>query len=410
MNLTTQETRETSYLKTVADYLALRRDLSVLLGVILLIGVGEEIWGRFVPKYLEVLGAGALVIGLFGTLKDLLDALYQYPGGIISDRLGCRRALIVFNLLAVLGYVIYLFAPGWEAIFIGTLFVTAWSSLSLPATFSIIGDSLPRNKRAMGFAVQSIIRRIPMIAGPPLGGVMIVAAGVRGGVRAGIAVSIIMALASIALQRKCYAKDCKVEPKPPSERQSVLFLVRSLHPGLRRLLWADILARTAEGIPKPFIVLYALNVVGATPAQFGLLTALSMAISIAVYVPVARLADRSADRSQYIALTFLFFALTPLCIVLSKSVLALVAAFVVVGLREIAEPTRKATIVDLASTERTGTDVGVYYMLRQLAVVPCGFIGGLLWSVSPQAPFWVAFCFGIVGAAAFWAASRSRSC
>src|SRR3989304_2643368 len=60
----------------------------VLRGPILILGMGEELWMRFVPKYLELLGAGAWGIAVYGTLKDLLDAVYQYPGGWLADRLG----------------------------------------------------------------------------------------------------------------------------------------------------------------------------------------------------------------------------------------------------------------------------------------------------------------------------------
>lgn len=402
------EQQERSYLRAVGEYLALRRDLSVLLGVILLIGLGEEMWIRFLPKYLEVLGASALVIGLFGTLTDLLDAVYQYPGGMLSDRLGTRRALVLFNLLSAVGYVLYLIAPSWPVVFGATLFVYAWTSLSQPATFAIIGDALPSNKRGMGFAVQSIIRRVPRLLGPPVGGMIVAYLGVRQGVQVGLGVSVVVALAAIAFQRKYYTKADETSAAPSVPQPPPLTVARELDPGLKRLLWADTLARFAEGIPKPFIVLYVLNIVHATPTAFGWLTALSMAVAIAVYIPVAHLADRSSDRNQYVALTFLFFALTPLALVLSTSLWLLVPAFIILGLREIAEPTRKALIVDLANPSRRATDVGVYYALRQFAVVPCGVIGGLLWKINPQLPFWAAFGCGIVGATAYYLATRSR--
>jgi len=40
------------------------------------VGLGEELWKKFLPKYLESLGASAAIVGLFGTA----DAIYQYPG------------------------------------------------------------------------------------------------------------------------------------------------------------------------------------------------------------------------------------------------------------------------------------------------------------------------------------------
>lgn len=55
------------------DSLGLRRNIVVMLTATLLLGMGEELWVRFVPKYLEVLGAGAWGIGAYGVLKDFLD-------------------------------------------------------------------------------------------------------------------------------------------------------------------------------------------------------------------------------------------------------------------------------------------------------------------------------------------------
>ncbi|NOZ50806.1 MAG: MFS transporter [Chloroflexi bacterium] len=52
------------------------------------------------PRYLEVLGASAWVIGAYGSLQRVVDALYQYPGGAVSDRLGRKRALVLFNMIA----------------------------------------------------------------------------------------------------------------------------------------------------------------------------------------------------------------------------------------------------------------------------------------------------------------------
>ncbi len=51
-------------LRSVADFFGLKRNLAILLLVILVIGAGEELWMRFVPKYLQALGAGVFVIGL----------------------------------------------------------------------------------------------------------------------------------------------------------------------------------------------------------------------------------------------------------------------------------------------------------------------------------------------------------
>src|SRR5713101_211978 len=113
-------------MKQLKEYLGLERNILVMLVVIVVIGMGEELWSRFMPKYLEVLGTGTWVIAAYGTLKDFLDAVYQYPGGWFADRLRRRKALILFTLLAMVGYGIYIFSVSSTWLLAGTVFVMAW--------------------------------------------------------------------------------------------------------------------------------------------------------------------------------------------------------------------------------------------------------------------------------------------
>ena len=140
-----------------------RRNLTVLLCAIFCIASGEELWSRFVPNYLVALGGSVLAVSAFGTLKDLLDAVYQFPGGVLTARLGPKNSLLTFNALALTGYAAFALATHWWVLLLALPLVMAWQSFSLPATFSIIGDSLKKGERSVAFAYQSIVRRIPII-------------------------------------------------------------------------------------------------------------------------------------------------------------------------------------------------------------------------------------------------------
>src|SRR5918992_3979744 len=96
-------------LTRVASSLALERNVSLASAAIFILGLGEELWKKFLPKYLQALGASAPIIGLFGAAENLLDAIYQYPGGWLADRVGRRRAFMAFVCAGICGYLIYLF-------------------------------------------------------------------------------------------------------------------------------------------------------------------------------------------------------------------------------------------------------------------------------------------------------------
>jgi DHA1 family multidrug resistance protein-like MFS transporter len=379
--------------------LGLEPNVVVLLATVFLMKLGEELWVGFVPKYLEALGGGALVWTAYQAMKDLLDAVYQYPGGLVSDRLGRKRALVFFTLLAIAGYALYLMGRHWGIILFGTLLVAAWGSMSLPATFAVIGDSLQKGRRSIGFSLQSIAVRVPVVVAPALGGWLLLTRGILSGFRVALGVTIVLAvLALVVLQRLTREQLLRPGRSTPGLRGEF----RLFRPELRRLLVSDVLARLAEGIPAALFVIYATTNLGASIALYGALRGLQMLVSILCYVPAGKLADR-IGQAPFIALTLAFFALFPLSFALYPLlsrwgvVAFLTLASLLAGLREIGEPARKSLIVDLVDQDRRGQGVGAYYLARGLCVAPAPLLGGALWLVSPGLPFAVAAMAGVAG-------------
>jgi MFS family permease len=387
---------------TTRGMLALERNVVAISVATFLLALGESLWKRFVPKYLEALGAPVTAIGLYGSCQDLLDGVYQYPGGWLGDRFGRRRALLSFVTIAAVGYALYWWAPTWPAVFVGLFFVMAWSSMASPALFAVIGDALPTGRRAMGFTVQSILRRIPIAVAPTLGGMAVAAYGVVGGVRLGLALTLALAVLTLVAVRRI-----NIPVSRDAAPTNVVAVWRSLPQPLRWLLASDILIRTCEGLVDVFIVLYVINIVGLSAPAFGALVAVQAVTSIVSYLPVAAAADRTG-RKPFVIATFVAFAAFPVAIILARDFATLVIAFVVGGLREIGEPARKAMIVDLVLPTSRGRSIGLYYLLRSVSIAPAALIGGLLWSVAPSLPFWMAGAVGLIGVVVFTVTVEER--
>jgi MFS family permease len=385
----------------VADYLGLERNIVLVSVIVFLMGMGEELWQRFLPKYLEALGAGVGTVGLFGTVKDLLDAIYQYPGGWLADRLGRRRAFVAIIAIASIGYLAYMLSPSWHFVFVGLAFSMAWASMASPAIFAVIGDALPKERRAMGFTLQSMLKRVPTAFAPLVGGALIAALGVKAGMRVGLA--IMLALAAVTAVVALAIKLPIVVGAPANIRG----VWQSFHPALKRLLVSDIIIRACSGLADIFVILYVTNVLGIGVADYALLVAVQMLTAILVYIPSAKIADR-VGRKPFVIATFICFALFPVAVAASSGFVTLVAAFVVGGLREIGEPSRKAMIVDFASPHLRARTVGLYYLVRSLAVTPAAAVGGLLWKIAPQTPFITAGVVGLVGTLVFAATVEER--
>jgi MFS family permease len=122
--------------------------------------------------------------------------------------------------------------------------------------------------------------------------------------------------------------------------------------------------------------------------------------AILIYVPSAKIAAR-VGRKPFVIATFFCFALYPITVILAHNFGALILAFIVGGLREIGEPSRKAMIVDFAGEQLRGRTVGLYYLVRNLSITPASAIGGLLWKVRPEIPFVIAGFIGVAGTLLF---------
>src|SRR6266404_7483832 len=391
-------------LKPVTEFLALKRNIALLLVALVLAGTGEKLWLGFAPKYLQTLGASVLVIGLFDALQTLLGALYAYPGGWLTDHWGQRRSLTLFSLLSLAGYLLVLAWHHWLALVLGSFLFLAWSAFSLPTTFSVVATSLEVRQHTMGIGVQSMVRRVPMMIGPLVGGWLISRFGWQQGVQYALALCILLSLLTMAFQW------LMMEPQKPRPRNlnpnldrpvTFLTVLHSFTPALRELLVSDILIRFCERIPYAFVILWAMNYARVSAQQFGALVAFEMLAAMLCYIPVAHLADKYGRR-PFVLATFVFFTLFPVTLLCAGSFFGLAVAFAVRGLKEFGEPSRKALIISEAMPELRSRTFGAYYLIRDSVVTAGSFLGAWLWHIGPRVNFVAAALCGAAGTIWFW--------
>jgi MFS family permease len=385
----------------LAAFFGLKRNLVILLIAIFVIGAGEELWMRFVPKYLQAVGATVFVIGVYDALRTLLGAIYAYPGGVLADRWGHRHAFIIFNVVSIVGYALVLLIPNWGGVIAGMFFFLSWSCFSLPATFSLVGAALEANRHSMGVGVQMVIRRLPMMISPIVGGILIDQFGIIVGVRIALIVSILLSAMTILVQRLLgeqsndRARDL-VASAVHLKRWTFWQSVSGFNAPMRRLLLSDILVRFCERIPYAWVVIFAMDYIGVSGAQVGVLTAIEMLTATLCIIPTSHFADKYR-REPFVIATFVMFTLFPISLLFSRSFSALVIAFTIRGLKEFGDTSRKALIIGYAEPERRGQMIGAYYLVRDLVVSTGAILGAYLWYLGPRLNFLGAAAIGAVG-------------
>lgn len=419
------------------QFFSLRRDVLVLSLAMFAFSLGFQMTSRFLPDYMLHLGATGFIVGLFGTLGNIIAAIFPYYGGIVSDRIGSRYALTLFGLLSTIGFAIWLaagFVPSitlgsiivepWIWIFVGLLLAQAWKSFGLGATFAIVKQSVDPSRLARGFASTETFRRTAFLLAPLIV-MVLVADELMPGFLWVLAIAVGFGLVATIAQHLLY--DSTDDPVGENFQgvSRIVDDLRGLPPELRPLLVADTIIRFANGMVYIFFILVVtelyeigltlslpwLGTISLSPtAFFGLLLAVEMTVSLLTMAPMAKVAEY-VGLKPVVALGFSVYAVFPILYIYApQNAAVLIVLFAFSGLRFAGLPAHKALIVGPAEAGTGGRVTGSYYLVRNLIVIPSAAFGGLLWdgisnpltgetllAPNPQLAFTIASVLGIVG-------------
>jgi predicted MFS family arabinose efflux permease len=257
----------------------------------------------------------------------------------------------------------------------------------------------------MGIGVQSVIKRLPIMIAPIFGGMLIDHFGIIPGVRIGLVVSIFLSALTILVQRQL-REESKEEMEPVqaelpldtslTERWNFWRSLREFNQPMRRLLLSDILIRFCERVPYAWVVIFAMDYIGVSAQQVGVLTAIEMLAATLCIIPASHYADRYR-REPFVIVTFIMFTLFPISLLISRSFSALVIAFTIRGLKEFGDTSRKALIIGYSDPGRRGQMIGSYYLVRDLVVSTGAILGAYLWKLGPALNFLGAAALGVAG-------------
>ena len=436
-------TEEPTVRDQVRQFFALERDVLVLSLAMFAFSLGFQMTSRYLPEYMTALGASGFVIGLYGTVGNVISAVYPYPGGAVSDRLGSRYALTLFGLLSTLGFGVWLIAARvgtvmvggvavepWVWIFVGLLLAQAWKSFGLGATFAVVKQATDPSRLAAGFASTETFRRTAFFAGPVLAAVLV---GLHPRFTVSfqyvLGVAVVFGAGGTVVQHLLYDSAGDSIGDSFAGLEQVRADLREMPSELRPLLVGDTLVRFANGMVYVFFVLvvtqfYAVGfestvafaglsyAIDLSPAAFfGYLLGVEMLVALATMMPAAKVAER-VGLKPIVGLGFLVYGTFPVVLIYGPELLApglslqwaLVALFAFSGLRFAGLPSHKALIVGPAEQDAGGRVTGTYYLIRNTVVIPSAAIGGYLWEfVAPELAFTIAAVVGVAGTAYFLA-------
>ncbi len=367
-------------------------------------------WNPFWVKYeIDYLGATGTIVGMLSMISTAENLLFQLPGGILADRYGRKKIIIIGTFLRSFSPLICFLAPSWEWIVPAAL-VNGAASLYMPAFNAIVADSLPEKRRGAGYGAYNTVSNIPMIFSPIIGGYAIEIYGYQQGVKLFLFIQILVSLIMTVtrwylLKETVDVKTTKHQSLMPSKN-----MISEFPQPIKVMIVVAIIGSFSSRLVFDFINLYALDVLHLSPSQYGFITTVCGGIAAILALPGGMLSDKHG-RKNNIMIGRLVAPISQGLVTFTWSYESYFAvrAFNSTGIAiggggmEAGGPSWNALIADLMPPAKRATVMGTIGTLTAVVAAPSSVIGGWLWdNVSRQLPFQLSMIIGLISAAIFF--------
>ena len=356
----------------------------------------------FESPFFTELGAPPVVIGLMGSAGALVLGLVRIPGAVIADRYGRRQIIVMMTFSIAFSFLFYIFAPDWRFVLIGMI-ISNLSLIYQPALDAILADSVPSEKRGMGFAAVNVIPNIPTIIAPAVAGYLVATHGLVPGMRLVYTV-VFFCMMIASFIRLFFLRETLDNPQPIKlDAMKVAFkdsfsaireAWRDMPRTLRFVTVAFLVSAFEEPMFRMFTSLYVLYVVGVGPIEWGLVNTAWIATTIIFGFPFGKVVDKIGRRKSILFAYSIFIPATIL-FVLARSFSHLLVVYIFFGVGGcLIMPAYNALLADLIPKEKRGRIMGTIVTLNILATVPSSALAGFLYWVSPVYPFILSIILG----------------
>ncbi|MFB0557953.1 MAG: MFS transporter [Candidatus Bathyarchaeia archaeon] len=405
-----------SYLRVVRDVFSNKNILVIAITTssITLVDMG---WRPFWTLYLKnELGASITAVGLLSTIASSERLLFQLPGGLLADRYGRRKIIVYGTALRLLPPLIYLWATHWTMV-IPALLISGAASVYMPAFNAIIADSLPETERGAGYGAYRTITSLPQVFSPVVGGIIMDSLGYREGIKIFLIAAFFVNLIVVISRYKVVTETLYQEDDPETQLESQV--KKSLRSKLAttfdlpRTIWVmvavAILGSFGMRMVWDFMSIYAVDIVGLSNTQLGIVQTTGGVISVVLAMPGGMMSDRFG-RKPMILTSRLVSPVTNYLTTLATnfpqyyliSMMGNIGNALGGGGMYAGGPSWNALIADLVPREKRGTVMGTIGTVTGIVATPSSVIGGYLWQTySPQIPFYISAIFGLIGAVVF---------
>ena len=397
-------------------YRSLPRNVFAISLVSLLNDASSEIIYPLLPVFLSsTLGASAKAIGLIEGAAESVAGLLKLFSGYFSDRLGKRKALVVFGYsLANFVRPLLAFATTWHQVLAIRLADRLGKGVRTAPRDAMIADAVTVEQRGIAFGLHRAMDHAGAVIGPLLGYLLVLVIAANRNAPTAHDYTWIFLAASV--------------PALASVLVAVFFMRESPHKQSNdagasqppRLSW-----RGLDGNFKRFLLIVALFTLSNSSDSFLVLRARDAGVSV-VAIPLlwaahhgskvlsslfgGDLSDRLGRRRLIIS-GWTLYAAVYAGFAFVRTQTSIWILFLIYGIYfGLAEGAEKALVADLVRREQRGTAYGLYNLAFSITVFPASLLMGAVWDWrGPGTAFLMSAALGATAALLLFAFVKTRA-
>jgi len=371
------------------------------------------VYNPFWALYLsEELGMTLPQIGLISTINQAQHLLFQFPGGILADRIGRKKVILIGAISRMAGPLTYLIAGSWELVVVGTL-LHAMHAISEAAHTAMIAESLPREKIGSGYGVYNMMGKLPMLFTGIIGGVLMDMFGVGLGTRICFVGGFIFGLVVFASSYLFITETLVRNGAESSMKEDFKEMLPLFRGSLKAMQETSAIYQFAAGLTSQLIILYVVNVIGLTKTEWGLITTIMSVVGFLMSMPSGMVADKFdrvklniVARGIYPITTIGYIYLRNFWLVLGTRMIAGIG----MGLSGAAEtatiggPAWQSLMADIVPAEKRGRVSGFMSTVSGIIALPAPYVGAYMWDnpgIGPENTMWAGILLGVASTGYF---------
>ncbi|RJS88953.1 MFS transporter [Candidatus Bathyarchaeota archaeon] len=392
-------------MKIIPDLRLFNGNLRVLLVRRVLLAASGGLTAGLSTLYVkEVLGADAVILGLFGSIWSAVFVFFILMGGWIGDRYDRKKVLLMGTALTLPNPIIYALARDWHILILVNFLGALGSAISSPVYNAILYSSIEQRKRSQIVATLAVMASIVNMVVPPLSAYLVQTIGGLENLR-------IMFVAQFIISFLVWIYTFKrLKTMPSSERNEVkgmreaiedmIFQMKRVYQMSRErkaFSWIImfLLGPFAWQLVSPFWTIYAAEVCLAPLFIIGLLPTVDSLTRIFLQLPLANVSDRKGRKRIILMIRpFRYVAIATLVVggSFQNPITPFIPLFVWM-LDAIGTSTGSAfwaLRTEVMPKKVQSTWNALLNFIWYIGSIPASLLGGFLWNIDPRLPFIVA--------------------